>query len=234
VACRSYGFFRAFPSTCDTHGATVASSREAHPRTRSDGGVFGGVGMASSSSGGGGGGGHASFDPYADLGLKRGATDEEVKSAFRRLARAYHPDAGGASTAESRAAFNRITSARNRLLYAGRGAGGAAGQGGFARGHGVQHAPYRPRVSNWQFAAVLTLPLCLMGVVSSWAFPSDHARAPNAEIGRLNGLMNPPVIPWLREDDDDEREERRRRRAPVSERVLRRMAPMFRRGDDPD
>jgi hypothetical protein len=73
-----------------------------------------------------------------------------------------------------------------------------------------------------------------MGVVSSWAFPSDHARAPNAEIGRLNGLMNPPVNPWLREDDDDEREERRRRRAPVSERVLRRMAPMFRRGDDPD
>jgi hypothetical protein len=46
--------------------------------------------------------------------------------------------------------------------------------------------------------------------------------------------MNPPVNPWLREDDDDEREERRRRRAPVSERVLRRMAPMFRRGDDPD
>ena len=40
-------------------------------------------------------------DPYAELGLKRGATDEEIKAAFRRLAHVHHPDKQ--TTAASRA-----------------------------------------------------------------------------------------------------------------------------------
>jgi len=32
-------------------------------------------------------------DPYRELGVPRGATDEQVKSAHRRLAKRYHPDA---------------------------------------------------------------------------------------------------------------------------------------------
>ena len=32
-------------------------------------------------------------DPYQVLGLERGASDEEVKKAYRRLAKKYHPDA---------------------------------------------------------------------------------------------------------------------------------------------
>ena len=31
-------------------------------------------------------------DPYKILGLERGASDEEVKQAYRRLAKKYHPD----------------------------------------------------------------------------------------------------------------------------------------------
>ena len=31
-------------------------------------------------------------DPYSVLGLSRDATDEEVKQAYRRLAKKYHPD----------------------------------------------------------------------------------------------------------------------------------------------
>ena len=31
-------------------------------------------------------------DPYQVLGLNRGASDAEVKSAYRRLAKKYHPD----------------------------------------------------------------------------------------------------------------------------------------------
>ena len=32
------------------------------------------------------------MDPYKVLGLEPGASDEEVKQAYRRLAKKYHPD----------------------------------------------------------------------------------------------------------------------------------------------
>ena len=32
-------------------------------------------------------------DPYEVLGLERGASEEEVKKAYRKLSRIYHPDA---------------------------------------------------------------------------------------------------------------------------------------------
>ena len=31
-------------------------------------------------------------DPYSVLGISKNATDEEVKAAYRELARKYHPD----------------------------------------------------------------------------------------------------------------------------------------------
>lgn len=33
------------------------------------------------------------FDPYSVLGVGRNATDEEIKKAYRKLSRQYHPDA---------------------------------------------------------------------------------------------------------------------------------------------
>jgi len=32
------------------------------------------------------------LDPYATLGVPRGASDRQVQQAYRRLARRYHPD----------------------------------------------------------------------------------------------------------------------------------------------
>jgi len=55
------------------------------------------------------------FDVYAELGLGRDATPNQVKDAYRRQAKAHHPDvASDASVAEAR--MKRINQARDVLL----------------------------------------------------------------------------------------------------------------------
>jgi DnaJ-class molecular chaperone len=54
-------------------------------------------------------------DPYSVLGLKKGATEQDVSRAFRRLAKKHHPDANpGDSSAEER--FKAINAAHEYLL----------------------------------------------------------------------------------------------------------------------
>lgn len=61
---------------------------------------------------------NSSPDPYAVLGLSRGASQDEVRRAYRKLARQYHPDVRpGDKAAEER--FKQVTAA-NEVLGDGR------------------------------------------------------------------------------------------------------------------
>jgi curved DNA-binding protein CbpA len=57
-------------------------------------------------------------DPYAILELPWGASEHEVRQAFKRLALRYHPDRNGGS-AEAEARFKLLSAAYQRLKSAG-------------------------------------------------------------------------------------------------------------------
>ena len=52
-------------------------------------------------------------DPYEVLGLKRGASDEEIKKAYRTLSRKYHPDANvnNPNAAQAEEKFKQVQAA---------------------------------------------------------------------------------------------------------------------------
>ena len=94
----------------------------------------------------------AARDPYQVLGVSRGASDAEIKKAFRKLARQYHPDRNeGSESAEARfkevqAAYDSIGTAEARRkheqeqMFSGFGGGGNpfGGRGGFSGGGGME------------------------------------------------------------------------------------------------
>jgi molecular chaperone DnaJ len=89
-------------------------------------------------------------DPYKTLGVDRKASDEEIKKAYRKLARQYHPDTNhGDKTAEERfkevqAAYAVLSDPDKRKQYDSGGGifgggfpgGGFGGGGGFGTGGG--------------------------------------------------------------------------------------------------
>lgn len=76
-------------------------------------------------------------DPYEVLELKPGATDDEIKAAYRRLAKKYHPDLNGGSAAaeqkmrEVNEAYSVLIKHKNQGGYgsSSRGYGSAGGYG---------------------------------------------------------------------------------------------------------
>ena len=192
-------------------------------------------------------------DPHGDLGVRPGASEEEIKAAFRRLAHVYHPDKQSSpeQSAAAKFRFNKITAARNVLLgqhgggsvsapYGDAAGGASAGRSWASSGAsaGIRNAN---RVSNLGFAVVLTFPLCLIGVVSQWAFPSSGPSAGIAageeDMGRVHGVLEPPVNPWLRDDVVHAGRRKGHARPALADRISRRAAAAMgaapRRREDP-
>lgn len=97
-------------------------------------------------------------DPYEILGIPRSASEEEIKKAYRRLSRKYHPDANINNPDKVRAeeTFKEIQQAYQQIIderergysggYYGQGSYGAGGFGGFGSygdyGSGGQSGEY--------------------------------------------------------------------------------------------
>lgn len=80
------------------------------------------------------------YDPYQVLGVSRGASDEEIKKAYRNLSRKYHPDANinnpNKEAAEEK--FKMVQQAYDQIMKEKEmgSAGGYGSYGGFGSGFG--------------------------------------------------------------------------------------------------
>ena len=100
-------------------------------------------------------------DPYKVLGLERGASDEEVKQAYRRLAKKYHPDLnpGDQEAAKKMQQINEAyDQIKNPEKYArqtgygpqgGYGSQGTQGTGGYGNPFGG-YGPFGGWYTGWQ------------------------------------------------------------------------------------
>jgi hypothetical protein len=69
-------------------------------------------------------------DPFATLGLGHGASEKEIRAAYRRVSKSAHPDQGGSAEA-----FRRVREAAEILLaQAGQRVASAAAEGAYALG----------------------------------------------------------------------------------------------------
>lgn len=96
-------------------------------------------------------------DPYMTLGVSRNATDEEIKKAYRALARKYHPDnyAGSdlADVAEEK--MKEINEAYNMIgkMRAAGGTGGSYTGGSSSQGYtSGNYAEIRYRINEGRFS----------------------------------------------------------------------------------
>ncbi len=129
---------------------------------------------------------------YEVLGVTRTATPAQLRSAFRRLARAHHPDTSATGSADALAPINeawrvlgdpQLRRAYDRSLDAEPSAGSAAD---WAPGTPVTVAPLPPSNFPWRFLlglAVVGIAIVLLGVFTytpSKQGPPDNVLEPGS------------------------------------------------------
>ena len=131
-------------------------------------------------------------DPYAVLGLSPGASDDEVKSAYRRLAKKYHPDVNqNDKQAEQR--MKEINEAYDLIMR--KKAGGAQSQGAWQRdyssysnysGGSAQYAGVRSYINAGRYYEAIHMLSEIQLRTSEWYFLYALA---NAGLGnRIDAL----------------------------------------------
>ncbi len=84
------------------------------------------------------------YDPYSVLGVSRGASADEVKKAYRKLSRMYHPDANvnNPNKAQAEEKFKQVQEAYEQIMYEREHGEGTYGnqQGGYS---------YRSQANNY-------------------------------------------------------------------------------------
>ena len=106
------------------------------------------------------------IDPYRVLGVERGASDEEIKKAYRSLSRKYHPDANinnpNKEQAEERfkeiqAAYNQIMDERQNGSYSNSYSGGFRYENNSSGGYNLQMQAAANYINARQFAQALNV-----------------------------------------------------------------------------
>ncbi|MDH5505631.1 MAG: molecular chaperone DnaJ [Anaerolineae bacterium] len=138
----------------------------------------------------------AQRDYYEILGVPRGASGDDLKSAFRRLARQYHPDVSKEDDAEERfkeinEAYGVLSDDEKRAAYDRFGHAGVNGMGGmpdfsvdfsdifeelfnFGRGRSRQRSNAPRRGGNLQYNLTLTFEESVFGVEKEIEFSRDE------------------------------------------------------------
>ena len=128
------------------------------------------------------------MDPYKVLGIAPGATDEEIKRAYRNLSRKYHPDANvnNPDRAQAEEKFKEVQMAYDQIMKqkqqgysygSGYGGGGAYGYGSSASGESVEMQAAANYIRNRCFKEALHVLDGISDRTARWYYYSAIANA---------------------------------------------------------